>query len=119
MFLNPSMDKVPAKIKYGAIKSPRSPPAARATTNEETMQFKHATLEFDGPVAILRLDHQEVMNAVSMDMLGGLAEVLAYVLQAVTIGDLPHDSTPETRTGTEAHQQYVLFRLLVLTLSFE
>ena len=40
------------------------------------MQFKHATLEFDGPVAILRLDHPEVMNAVSMDMLGGLAEAL-------------------------------------------
>lgn len=40
------------------------------------MQFKHATLEFDGPVAILKLDHQEVMNAVSMDMLGGLGEAL-------------------------------------------
>ena len=37
------------------------------------MQFKHVTLDFDGPVAILKLDHQEVMNAVSMDMLGGLA----------------------------------------------
>src|SRR5262249_32532165 len=33
-------------------------------------------IEFDGPVAILRLDHQEVMNAVSMDMLGGLSEAL-------------------------------------------
>ena len=40
------------------------------------MQFKHVTLDFDGPVAILKLDHQEVMNAVSMDMLGGLAEAL-------------------------------------------
>ena len=40
------------------------------------MQFKHVTLDFDGAVAILRLDHQEVMNAVSMDMLGGLAEAL-------------------------------------------
>src|SRR6201995_4695525 len=40
------------------------------------MQFKHATLDFDGSVAILKLDHQEVMNAVSMDMLGGLAEAL-------------------------------------------
>ncbi len=43
------------------------------------MQFKHVTLEFDGPVAILKLDHQEVMNAVSMDMLGGLAEALDVV----------------------------------------
>ena len=40
------------------------------------MQFKHVTLDFDDQVAILKLDHQEVMNAVSMDMLGGLAEAL-------------------------------------------
>lgn len=39
-------------------------------------QFKHVTLEMDGSVAILRLDHQEVMNAVSIDMLGGLGEAL-------------------------------------------
>jgi 2-(1,2-epoxy-1,2-dihydrophenyl)acetyl-CoA isomerase len=43
------------------------------------MQFKHCTLELEGPVAVLRLDHQEVMNAVSMDMLGGLAEALDEV----------------------------------------
>src|ERR1700676_1104154 len=40
------------------------------------MQFKHVTLDFDGSVAILKLDHQEVMNAVSTDMLVGLAEAL-------------------------------------------
>lgn len=40
------------------------------------MQFKHVTLEIDGAVAILRLDHQEVMNAVSVDMLQGLGEAL-------------------------------------------
>jgi len=40
------------------------------------MQFKHVTLDFDGPVAILTLDYQEVMNAVSRDMLDGLAEAL-------------------------------------------
>jgi len=40
------------------------------------MQFKHVTLDFDGPVAILKLDHPEVMNAVSMDMLAGLMEAL-------------------------------------------
>ena len=27
------------------------------------MQFKHCTLELDGPVAVLKMDHQEVMNA--------------------------------------------------------
>src|ERR1700730_15612277 len=46
------------------------------TSREATMQFKHVTLDIDGPVAVLRLDHQEVMNAVSMDLLGGLAEAL-------------------------------------------
>src|SRR5260370_28783820 len=40
------------------------------------MQFKHVTLDFDGPVAILKLDHPEVMNAVSMDMLSGLSDAL-------------------------------------------
>ncbi|MET4442296.1 2-(1,2-epoxy-1,2-dihydrophenyl)acetyl-CoA isomerase [Bradyrhizobium sp. GM2.2] len=40
------------------------------------MQFKHVTLDLDGSVAILKLDHQEVMNAVAVDMLGGLSEAL-------------------------------------------
>jgi 2-(1,2-epoxy-1,2-dihydrophenyl)acetyl-CoA isomerase len=40
------------------------------------MQFKHITLEVDGPVAVITLDHQEVMNAVSLDMLAGLGEAL-------------------------------------------
>ena len=40
------------------------------------MKFKHVTVDFDGPVAILKLDHPEVMNAVSMEMLGGLGEAL-------------------------------------------
>src|SRR6202049_1195075 len=43
------------------------------------MQFKHVTLDIDGPVAVLKLDHPEVMNAVSMDMLGGLGEALDAV----------------------------------------
>jgi 2-(1,2-epoxy-1,2-dihydrophenyl)acetyl-CoA isomerase len=61
------------------------PTPIRATENadsmfqEETMQFKHCALEIDGPVAVLRMDHQEVMNAVSMDMLGGLIEALDEV----------------------------------------
>ncbi|MGB3864423.1 MAG: 2-(1,2-epoxy-1,2-dihydrophenyl)acetyl-CoA isomerase, partial [Xanthobacteraceae bacterium] len=48
----------------------------RAESRKDAMQFKHATLDFDGPVAVLTLDHQEVMNAVSVDMLGGLGEAL-------------------------------------------
>ena len=43
------------------------------------MQFKHATLDIDGSVAVLKLDHQEVMNAVSVDMLGGLGEALDVI----------------------------------------
>ncbi len=40
------------------------------------MAYKHVTLDYDGPVAILKLDHQEVMNAVSIDMLGELTDAL-------------------------------------------
>jgi 2-(1,2-epoxy-1,2-dihydrophenyl)acetyl-CoA isomerase len=43
------------------------------------MQFKYATLDFEGFVGVLRLDHQEVMNAVSLDMLAGLVEALESV----------------------------------------
>jgi 2-(1,2-epoxy-1,2-dihydrophenyl)acetyl-CoA isomerase len=43
------------------------------------MQFKHATLDFEGFVGVLKLDHQEVMNAVSPDMLAGLVEALESV----------------------------------------
>lgn len=43
------------------------------------MQFKHCRLEFDGAVATLVLDHQEVMNAVSPDMLAGLTEAIDVV----------------------------------------
>ena len=38
------------------------------------MQFKHVTLDIDGSVAVLKFDHQEVLNAVSMDLLGGLSD---------------------------------------------
>lgn len=40
------------------------------------MQFTRCTLDIDGNVATLKLDHQEVMNAVSAEMLGGLQEAL-------------------------------------------
>src|SRR4030081_1882182 len=43
------------------------------------MQFKHVAVEFSLQVAVLKLDHQEVMNAVSMDMLGGLSPALATI----------------------------------------
>jgi 2-(1,2-epoxy-1,2-dihydrophenyl)acetyl-CoA isomerase len=71
------MDKAAAKIKY-VPQAERIPACEtwQGPIDEETMQFKHVTLEFDGSVAVLRLDHQEVMNAVSMDMLGGLSDAL-------------------------------------------
>jgi 2-(1,2-epoxy-1,2-dihydrophenyl)acetyl-CoA isomerase len=40
------------------------------------LQFKHVSLDIDSPVAVLRLDHQDVMNAVSIEMLQGLSEAL-------------------------------------------
>jgi 2-(1,2-epoxy-1,2-dihydrophenyl)acetyl-CoA isomerase len=73
------MDKPAQKIKYGseiATPSHREKVQSGPQPLRKPMQFKHVTLEFDGPVAILKLAHPEVMNAVSMDMLGGLMEVL-------------------------------------------
>ncbi len=72
------MDKRAAKIKYaGHEPAPiRAAENAEQTLQEDTMQFKHCTLDIDGPVAVLTMDHQDVMNAVSMDMLGGLTEAL-------------------------------------------
>jgi len=43
------------------------------------MQFKHCRLEFDGPVATLLFDHQDVMNAFSPDMAAGLSEALDVI----------------------------------------
>jgi len=40
------------------------------------MEFERASLEQDGPVAILRMNHPEVLNAVSADMLKGMSEAL-------------------------------------------
>jgi 2-(1,2-epoxy-1,2-dihydrophenyl)acetyl-CoA isomerase len=48
-------------------------------SSSAVMEFHHSRLEFDGPVATLMLDHQEVMNAVSVDMLHGLSEALDAV----------------------------------------
>src|ERR1700716_399005 len=74
----PTMDKLAQKIKYGfeieALCTARR--ITRSQVMRKQMQFKHVTLDIDGPVAILKLDHQEVMNAVSIDMLGGLGEAL-------------------------------------------
>jgi 2-(1,2-epoxy-1,2-dihydrophenyl)acetyl-CoA isomerase len=75
------MDKAAQKIKYG--RKIETPCTAAETAGQlpmrKRMQFKHITLDFDGSVAILKLDHPEVMNAVSMDMLGGLGDALDAV----------------------------------------
>ena len=43
------------------------------------MEFPRAKLDIDGSVGILTLNHPEVMNAVSTEMLGGLLSALAEV----------------------------------------
>lgn len=43
------------------------------------MQLKHTKLEIDALVATITMDHPEVMNAVSIDMLGGLSEALNII----------------------------------------
>jgi 2-(1,2-epoxy-1,2-dihydrophenyl)acetyl-CoA isomerase len=40
------------------------------------MQFERATLDIEGQVGILSLNHPEVLNAVSPEMLGGLAKAI-------------------------------------------
>ncbi len=43
------------------------------------MEFERAKLDIEGPVAILTLNHPEVMNAVSPEMLGGLMKAIDEV----------------------------------------
>ncbi|MDE1174375.1 MAG: enoyl-CoA hydratase/isomerase [Parvibaculaceae bacterium] len=43
------------------------------------MDFERARLELEGPVAILTLNHPEVMNAVSPEMIGGLGKAMDAV----------------------------------------
>jgi 2-(1,2-epoxy-1,2-dihydrophenyl)acetyl-CoA isomerase len=43
------------------------------------MEFQRAKLDIDGNVGILTLNHSEVMNAVSTEMLGGLMSAFAEV----------------------------------------
>ncbi|MCL2716387.1 MAG: enoyl-CoA hydratase/isomerase [Alphaproteobacteria bacterium] len=43
------------------------------------MRFERATLDFEGAVAILTLDHREAMNAASVEMLGGLNAALTVI----------------------------------------
>ena len=43
------------------------------------MEFERAKLEIDGSIAILKLNHPEVMNAVSPEMVGGLMKALNEV----------------------------------------
>jgi 2-(1,2-epoxy-1,2-dihydrophenyl)acetyl-CoA isomerase len=70
------MDKCVLKIKYGAKVHTLRRDLVAVSSTRKPMQFKHATLDIDGSVAVLTLDHQEVMNAVSIEMLGGLGEAL-------------------------------------------
>jgi 2-(1,2-epoxy-1,2-dihydrophenyl)acetyl-CoA isomerase len=43
------------------------------------MQFARATLEIDGHIATLTMNHPEVMNAISLEMLGGLTDALNVI----------------------------------------
>src|SRR5258708_13222862 len=46
------------------------------------MEFNRAKLDIEGPVGILTLNHPEVMNAVSPEMLGGLMQAIDAVEDA-------------------------------------
>ncbi len=43
------------------------------------MEFERTKLDIDGPVGIVTLNHPEVMNAVSAEMLGGLMKALDQI----------------------------------------
>jgi hypothetical protein len=76
------MDKRAAKIKdVGRTYSNPRHGKCGLDAQEETMQFKHCTFEIDGPVDVIKMDHREVMNAVSMDMLDGLTEAPKFAGQ--------------------------------------
>jgi 2-(1,2-epoxy-1,2-dihydrophenyl)acetyl-CoA isomerase len=70
------MDNGGSALEYLARTFEEMPARNALPTRGTDMQFKHVSLDIDAPVAILRLDHQEVMNAVSLDMLQGLSEAL-------------------------------------------
>ena len=46
------------------------------------MEFDRAKLDIQGSVGIVTLNHPEVMNAVSSEMLGGLMKALDEVVHA-------------------------------------
>jgi 2-(1,2-epoxy-1,2-dihydrophenyl)acetyl-CoA isomerase len=48
------------------------------------MEFERASLEIDGNVAILNLNHPEVLNAVSAEMLKGLSDALDTLAASAT-----------------------------------
>src|ERR1700750_2509572 len=44
----------------------------------KTHDFERAQLEIDGQVAVLKMNHTEVMNAVSIEMLNGMRAALNF-----------------------------------------
>jgi 2-(1,2-epoxy-1,2-dihydrophenyl)acetyl-CoA isomerase len=46
------------------------------------MEFERASLEFDGAVAILRMNHPEVLNALSPEMLQGMTDALDAIAKS-------------------------------------
>jgi 2-(1,2-epoxy-1,2-dihydrophenyl)acetyl-CoA isomerase len=59
------------------------------------MQFERTTLDVDGPVAILRMNDPEVLNALSPDMIRGMTEAL----DALAAQDVPPRCLVLTGTG--------------------
>ena len=46
------------------------------------MEFERASLEYDGAVAILRMNHPEVLNALSPEMLQGMTDALDAIAKS-------------------------------------
>ena len=43
------------------------------------MSYERVSLQFDGKVAVLKFNHQEVLNAIGAQMLGELKEAVAEI----------------------------------------
>ena len=48
------------------------------------MQFERANLEIDGPVAVLRMNDPDVLNALSPGMIKGMTDALDFLAAAET-----------------------------------
>src|SRR4029077_9158471 len=76
-----------ATVRIFAKASPPSCPSANHNSKVNrrlSMDFERVKVEVHGHVGVLKLNHPEVMNAVSPEMLKGLMGAMAYIEKPAT-----------------------------------